>query len=233
MDSFEAKSNMQPEFKPYSLQRDFGNSSSQPGVSFASMPSFESNKHTQSQYFPSSPSPLSSQLTSLSLQAPPCPSCKGQKYGFTAYFHNTKIFPEPPHELVGVVEQSYMLNNRLKSLIVNYILRDIEPGRVQEIEEELDGWGEEFDRLLWNVQLSAQGDFPFGRDAAGGLQAWKARLMRQLKDSIYGREKMAMSNGKMKDLVFELRKLWEGLWKDWKDSQMGRKSAMDEQYHAC
>src|ERR1700692_3638771 len=86
--------------------------------------------------------PLTSISSTLpSLDGPPlpedrpqCAQCKGQKYGFTAYFHNTKIFPEPPHELLPWVERSYLLKNRLQSLLVTYTVHEFDPTYLHDIE---------------------------------------------------------------------------------------------------
>lgn len=77
-----------------------------------------------------------------------CSQCKGQKYGFSAYFHNTRIFLEPPHEILGLVERSYVLRDRLKSLLVTYAMRPVDQERVMEIEREINVWQEEIILLI-------------------------------------------------------------------------------------
>jgi hypothetical protein len=50
-----------------------------------------------------------SRLETLSMLGDACPFCEGRKYGFTAYFHNLTIFSEPPHDILPLVEESYIL----------------------------------------------------------------------------------------------------------------------------
>src|SRR5271168_4302051 len=113
---------------------------------------------------PNSPTPLASELTTLSLIAPRCPLCKGEKYGFTAYFHNANIFSEPPHDLIRMVEKSYVLRNRLKSVLITYAMHDVEQDRVEIIMEEIDNWGQQVGCLIDEVVASAAG-FELGQQA--------------------------------------------------------------------
>lgn len=93
--------------------------------------------------------PLSAEVKSLPLTEPAlCPRCKGQKYGFTAYFHNTRIFPEPPHELLRLIEKSYFLRDRLKSFLVTYTMRQVDSEQVVGIEDKINKWQQEIIVLM-------------------------------------------------------------------------------------
>jgi hypothetical protein len=151
--------------------------------------------------------------------------CKGQKYGFTAYFHNPKIFPEPPHELLPLIEQSYVLKNRLKSLLVTYIMRGLEPGGVQEAENEATVWTQLVEDLLSEVVASAAG-FELDLRTLEEVRKWTRELTRQIRDSLVGRQKLEMPKGRLLVLLLEFRKLWEGVWQKW---LMDRKSGSSMQ----
>jgi hypothetical protein len=160
---------------------------------------------------PTSPAPLTSELTTLSLRAPLCPLCKGQKYGFTAYFHNSKIFPEPPHELLALVEKSYVLKNRLKSLLVTYVMRELEHGNVQEAEKEVSVWSQLIEDLLSEVMASAS-DIELGLRPLDEVRNWTKRITRQVRDSVVRKQELEMPKGRLVVLLLEFRKLWEGVW---------------------
>jgi hypothetical protein len=161
---------------------------------------------------PTSPTPLSSELKILSIKAPICPLCKGQKYGFTAYFHNPKIFSEPPHELLPLIEKSYALKNRLKSLLVTYIMRDLEDGGVQDAEKEVLAWSQMVDELLCEVVASAPG-FGLEMRPLEEVRVWTKEMVKQVRESICGRQKLEMPKGRLVVLLLEFRKLWESVWK--------------------
>jgi hypothetical protein len=140
--------------------------------------------------------------------------CKGQKYGFTAYFHNPKIFPEPPHELLPLIEESYVLKNRLESLLVTYIMRGLEPGGVQEAKNEASVWSQLVKDLLSEVVASAVG-FELDLRPLEEVRKWTREMTRQIRDSLVGRQKLEMPKGRLLILLLEYRKLWEGVWKKW------------------
>ena len=156
--------------------------------------------------------PLVSELPILSLKTPLCPLCKGQKYGFTAYFHNPKIFSEPPHELLPLVEKSYVLKNRLKSLLVTYIMRDLEHDGIQEAEKEVLAWSQLVGDLLSEVMASAAG-FELGLKSSEEVRDWTREMTKQILDSIYGRGQLEMPKGRLLVLLLEFRKVWERVWK--------------------
>jgi len=176
----------------------------------------------------SSPVPLAAELTTLSLQSTLCPLCKGQKLGFTAYFHNTKIFSEPPHELLGLVEKSYLLRDRLKSLLVTYTKHEVEQDRVPGIEAEIDVWQREITFLVKDVICSAQFELDF--TSLDKVEAWTFEMTNRFKEHIWERIKLDMPKGRLQNLMVEFRKAWEEVWKgflrDRKISQEGlRKSS--------
>jgi hypothetical protein len=152
----------------------------------------------------------SSELDTLSLKTNPCPQCKGQKYGFTAYFHNTKIFPEPPHHLLRLVEKSYILRDRLRSFLVTYTLREIEPDRIRRVEEEIDAWQQEVTFLVRDIICSAEFELDFKPLEAAKL--WAFEKVDRLKEHIWGRRRLEIPKGSLQDLLSEYRKVWEGVW---------------------
>lgn len=167
---------------------------------------------------PKSSIPPTSELTTLSLKAPLCPLCKGQKYGFTAYFHNQKIFPEPPHDLLRLVEKSYFLKNRLKSLLVTYVMRGLEHDGLQEAEREVLKWSQSVEELLSEVVASFAG-YEMGLRPLEEVRNWTIEITRRIRESIAGKQKLDMPKGRLLTLLLEFRKLWEGVWKanGWKE----------------
>jgi hypothetical protein len=163
--------------------------------------------------------PLTSISSTLpSLDGPPlpegrpqCAECKGQKYGFTAYFHNTNIFPEPPHELLPWVERSYLLKNRLQSLLVTYTVHEFDPTYLHDIEivinsfrlqveglaHEVGSWGSESERVV---------------SAVTEVHQWSKGMVKQLWDHVVGIQRLPMPKGRAKELVLEFRKGWERVW---------------------
>lgn len=159
-----------------------------------------------------STTPPISELTTLSLKTPPCPLCKGQKYGFTAYFHNPNIFPEPPHDLLPFVEKSYILKNRLKSLLVTYIMRELELDGLHEAEKEVLLWRQLVEGLLSDVASSATG-FELSLRPMEEVRKWTEEMTRQIRESIERGQKLEIRKGTLITLLLEFRKLWEGVWK--------------------
>jgi hypothetical protein len=171
-----------------------------------------SEKHGEKSNDLASPTPLASELTILSLRTPACLLCKGQKYGFKAYFHNTKIFSQPPHELLSVVEKSYLLKNRLKSLLVTYAMREVGQDQLQQVEGEVATWAQHVQDLISEVVGSAIG-FAFDLQQLEVVQNWTKEITTQLREKVWLRERMEMSNGRLNEVLQEFRKLWEGVWK--------------------
>ncbi|KAG0651666.1 hypothetical protein D0Z07_1624 [Hyphodiscus hymeniophilus] len=177
---------------------------------------------TETQYYLDSQSlnsrmaitPPTSELIKLSMRAPLCPSCKGQKYGFTAYFHNQKIFSEPPHELLQLVEKSYILKNRLQSLLVTYIMRGPEDSSFQEAENEVLSWGQLVEDLLVEIVVSVVG-FELELQPLEDVRSWTAMTTKQIRDSVLGIQQLDMPKGRLVALLLDFRKLWEGVWRQY------------------
>ncbi|CZR51605.1 uncharacterized protein PAC_01482 [Phialocephala subalpina] len=148
------------------------------------------------------PSPPINELAATSLTTKPsCAHCKGRR-DYTAYFHNSKIFAEPPHELLKLVE-AYVQKNRLESLLINYVLRAIEQDDIEQIQKNLEVWETQVHNLAATI-----GD----GEALSNLRSWTSRTKRQLWEHVVGIQKMEMWPGKSKELVSEFRKLWEAVW---------------------
>lgn len=154
--------------------------------------------------------PPCSELQSLSLKAGPCPQCKGQKYGFTAYFHNTKIFFEPPHHLLRLVEKSYILRDRLKSFLVTYTLCEIEQDRIPRVEEEMNAWQQEIVGLVRDIICLAEFELDFALLEAAKI--WTFEKVDRLREHVWGRRKLEMPKGSLQMFLSEYRKVWEGVW---------------------
>lgn len=146
-----------------------------------------------------------------SMRAPLCPQCKGHKYGFTPYFHNTEIFPEPPHELLSLVEQSYLLRNRLKSLFINYVTRRVDNDRLDVITGEIVEWRSRVECLAREVLVSSIG-FELNIEGLEAVKSWAAELVQRLSNHVRGIERMELRNGEQKELLIVFKKLWEVVW---------------------
>lgn len=173
-----------------------------PGSSFIPFPGSLPNESHQ---LNSSPvTPPSSELEALSLKGSSCLKCKGQKYGFTAYFHNTQIFPEPPHELLWLIEKSYILRDRLKSLLVTYTMREVEPDRIPALVEKVNVWRQDLISLVKGVVCAAEFELNFVPLEMAKLWAFeKADL---LQEHIRGGEKLKWPRGRLQELMFEFRR---------------------------
>jgi hypothetical protein len=169
------------------------------------LPEPKSMEHQASNTHPTS------EVEVLSLKAPLCPLCKGQKYGFTAYFHNPKIFSEPPHDLLPLVEKSYALKNRLKSLLVTYVMREREHDGFKEAEKEVLLWSRMVEELLGEIVTSAV-VVELGLRPLEEVRKWTREMTRQIRQSLVGGQKLEMPKGRLQALLVEFRKLWEGVW---------------------
>lgn len=150
------------------------------------------------------PSPPITEFAATSLTTKPsCTYCRGRRYDYTAYFHNTTVFAEPPHELLKLVEESYVQKNRLQSLLINYVLRAIDQDDIQQIQKDLEAWETQVHNLAATIGES---------DALANLRSWTSRVKRQLWEHVVGMQKMEMWPGRSKELVSEFRKLWEAVW---------------------
>ncbi|KAI9641971.1 hypothetical protein NHQ30_009840 [Ciborinia camelliae] len=151
-----------------------------------------------------------------------CPQCKGHKYGFTPYFHNTTIFPEPPHELLSLVEQSYLLRNRLKSLLINYVTRKVNNDRLDVITNEIVEWKSRVECLAREVLISSMG-FELNTEGLEAVKNWAAELVQRLRNHVHGIERMELRNEDQKELLIEFKKLWEVVWTRYLEDRNNRR----------
>lgn len=156
--------------------------------------------------------------------APPCPQCKGNKYGFTPYFHNKQIFPEPPHVLLMLVEQTYLLRNRLKSLLINYVTRRVDNNRLEAIANEIVEWKSRVECLSREVLISSVG-FELNTEALEAVNKWATEMVERLSNHVHGIEKMKLSSEEQKGLLIEFKKLWEVVWTSYLVDRNNRKTS--------
>ena len=156
-------------------------------------------------------SPISNAFTGLSFREPLCPICKGQLYNFTAYFHNHKVFPSPPHELLSLIEKSYILKNRLQSLLVTYVTHDFDRTYLKDVKGEIYSWNEEVEGLV-NEVLSSFAGYQAHSWPLGDVRYWTKWTMTQLAEHVDGIKRMEMPKGRLKALLLEFRKIWERVW---------------------
>ncbi|CZS98658.1 hypothetical protein WAI453_001920 [Rhynchosporium graminicola] len=159
-------------------------------------------------------SPPTNELAAVSLRSPKCPQCKGTRFDFTSYFHNARIFRSPPHELLNLVERSYVLKNRLQSLLVTYIINDLrEEIRIQDIRHDIIAWVQEVANLADQVrEIMDQAE-----GVSAGLysvQMWTGKMASQLESHLERSNglKMDVQKGWKKGVLFEFRKKWEIVW---------------------
>ncbi|CAG8978113.1 hypothetical protein HYALB_00000787 [Hymenoscyphus albidus] len=138
---------------------------------------------------------------------PLCRLCRGKKYGFTHYFHNTEIFPSPPHQLLTHIEQSYILLNRLQSLFTTY-------GRhltQSQDEKDVKAWASDVEGLVNAVFESARSEgfeLVKGKARMEEVLEWMRGVVEGLCGGVMGGVERMRSNV----LLFEFRKLWERVW---------------------
>lgn len=194
---------------PFTSPRNMHHAYSYPPPPYFDVPRFEQG------CFPP-PTSISSTLQNLDGYLPPssrpqCAQCKGHKYNFTAYFHNKAIFPEPPHELIPWIQQSYLLKNRLQSLLITYFAQEVDPTLSQEIEIGINNWRLQVEALTQEV-----GTWGGGSEAVvsnvSGVHQWTMNMVKQLRNHVGGRQKLPLPKGRVKELVLEFRKGWERAW---------------------
>ncbi|KAH8597946.1 hypothetical protein B0O99DRAFT_483464, partial [Bisporella sp. PMI_857] len=140
-----------------------------------------------------------------------CEQCKGQRYGFTAYFHNPNIFSEPPHHLLSWVEQSYLFRDRLKSLIVTYAMREFEAEGLCKIEDGINSWVRNIGVFTTHLLCSAQ-KFELNILPLEEVKRWTSEMSKQLMDHVQGHKKLEMPRGRLQALLTEFRWCWEAVW---------------------
>ena len=182
------------------------------GPDLSILPNRGTNEHIDRSSGPMSPFPLASEHSSHSMKPRTCPLCKGKKYEFTAYFHNANIFSEPPHELLSMIEESYLLRNRLKSLFVTYGMRVVERDQLQEAECDITAWYQQVGGLITEVDKFAIGS-SLDLHWLERVQAWAKQTASQLREKISTGEIMALREMRMNQMLLEYRKLWENVWK--------------------
>ncbi|KAH7418083.1 hypothetical protein BKA64DRAFT_187773 [Cadophora sp. MPI-SDFR-AT-0126] len=159
-------------------------------------------------------SPLINELAAFSLKPPKCPQCKGKSFDFTAYFHNPRIFASPPHELLDLVERSYILKNRLHSILVTYILHDLRDDHMmQDVRSDIHDWV----RQVTNLAAEARKDLGKAdgvEDGLAGVKAWTEGTANQLGEhlELFKGQKMEVPKGWKKEVLSEFRKQWEKVW---------------------
>ena len=148
----------------------------------------------------------------IAQQSPLCLQCKGIRYEFSAYFHNAKIFSVPPHNIIHLVEQSYFLRDRLKSLLVTYAMRVSGTDQdTQRIENEIHGWQREVACFANHVLCSAV-MFELRARPLDEVKRWAAEMSKQLADHVRGVKKLEMPKGRLQVLLTEFRRAWELVW---------------------
>ncbi|KAG4442806.1 hypothetical protein IFR05_001687 [Cadophora sp. M221] len=159
-------------------------------------------------------SPPVSELAAFSLRSPKCPHCKGKRFDFRAYFHNPKFFRAPPHELLNLVERSYVLRNRLQSLLVTYIVNDLrEDHRMQDVRADIIDWVRQVSNLSGEIR---EGMNQVDGVSAGlaGVEAWTEGMANSLGEHLDRSNGMRMEvpKGWMREILSDFRKQWEKVW---------------------
>jgi hypothetical protein len=154
-----------------------------------------------------------STLETLSMIGDSCPFCKGRKYGFTAYFHNLRIFFEPPHDILRLVEESYILRDRLKSLLVTYTMRDVEHGEAESMMAHIHHWDFSVGALTDEVMNSASNSgFVLNLGYLDGIRSWKDATVDEFKYYVSEQVQIKLPKGRLAALMLEYRKAWEAVW---------------------
>lgn len=165
--------------------------------------------------------PLSEIASSSGSQLPQnqkqsCPSCRGNRYDYTSYFHNSRIFSSPPHQLLPFIEESYVLKNLLQSLLFNYVVRSERDESSEMVKLSLEAWNAKVEGLLIRVRAELVGRATNGmaevEEAMSKLRAGVQNIVTLIWLHISGERRMDMSPARMKEVVCEFRKLWEAVW---------------------
>ncbi|EKD14628.1 uncharacterized protein L3040_000151 [Drepanopeziza brunnea f. sp. 'multigermtubi'] len=147
-------------------------------------------------------------------KSPPCGQCRGARFDFTKYFHNEKFFRAPPHELLKMIEQSYLLKNRLGSILVTYIVHNLhDDHRMADILTAITDWVDMVASLIEAVSesmINAAGV----ADALAAVEAWTSGFAGQLREHLgqLTGQKMEVPAGWKKQMLSEFRKRWESVW---------------------
>ena len=200
--------------RPFSAPRAMHRAYNYPPPPQLNTPQFEVPQHQQNVFPPLTS--ISSALPRLDSPSPPqsrqqCPQCKGQKYGFEAYFHNINIFPEPPHALLPWVERSYLLKNRLQSLLVSYTVQQFERAYLQDIEIDINNWRLQVEAFAYEVASWGSGSERVV-NAVKEVHQWSKTIVKRLWDHVVGNQMLPMPKGRGKEMLLEFRKGWEKVW---------------------
>ena len=177
----------------------------------------------------------SSKLETLSLIGSTCLFCKGKKYGFTAYFHNHKIFSEPPHEILPLVEESYILRDRLKSLLVTYAMRDVEQDEAEHVMAQIHHWDFSVGALTDEVMNSASNcGFVLNLGRLDDVRKWKDAIVGEFKYYVSAEAQVKLPRGRLSALMLEYRKVWEVVWMGYMHDHKIMQSELDgTSYPVC
>ncbi|KAK0112938.1 hypothetical protein ONS95_014656 [Cadophora gregata] len=184
-----------------------------PESPLSATPGFKSNGLLSFSQTSSALQPIK-ELASFSLRSPKCPQCKGKRFDFTAYFHNPRFFSSPPHELLYLVERSYVLKNRLQSILVTYIVHDLRSDHMmQDVCADIQDW------VLQVANLTAEVRGCMGRaDGVEGelvaVQAWTEEMANRMAEHLerFNGKKMEVPKGWKKETLSDFRKQWEKVW---------------------
>ncbi|KAG9238907.1 hypothetical protein BJ875DRAFT_449836 [Amylocarpus encephaloides] len=164
----------------------------------------------------STPSTLSQEAREIPPRLPSCFMCKGNKYSFASYFHNTKIFASPPHELLAHVEQSYILRDWLQTLLNTYVRRTPDTDIATGSERYIRAWGDRVQCLVKAIPgLASSPGFTMCKGTGVEVEAlisWTKEMVEGLVETAWGRYTVHLSKERMKELLWEFRKLWEQIW---------------------
>lgn len=113
-----------------------------------------------------------------------------------------------------MVERSYVLKNRLQSLLVTYIVNDLrEDERVQDIRDDFLEWVRQVAKLAEEVGggMRRVEGVEVGLEA---VKAWSEGMARSLVEHLNqsGGKKMEVQKGWRKEVLSEFRRQWEAVW---------------------
>ena len=184
---------------------------------------------------PNLPLPPNNALLSQSLAIQKCHLCKGQKYNFTAYFHNKNYFSSPPHLIIRLIEDSYILRNTLQALLVTYVARGFESTdlELQNIKKRIRLWAESVDYLVNRVvdHASTSAGLELELKPLVEVKDWTKEMAAKILDHVTDQKKLEFPGGGWIVLVFDFRKLWEKVWqgylKDERNAQLEMERARE------
>lgn len=159
---------------------------------------------------------VSSDMDSLPSKIASCAQCQGQRFNFAAYFHSA-IFPCPPHTLLAQIEKSYMLKNRLLSLLVDYVVHaeELDNAKKKIIEDSISRWRHEVEGVVCHVRDSnTEGMEPL----LGEVRRWADNMARSIWQHacgvtrFEGFDRPGSRLKSMRLLTRGFRERWEPVW---------------------